>query len=74
MVETLSVTRTVSAQPIPATKDNEMLTVITLTDKPEMGNRERVCKGCQEWYRGWNFALCPSCERYRNRFAIVRAW
>jgi hypothetical protein len=52
-----------------------MLT-ITLTDKPEVGNLTRVCKNpsCGEYYRGWNFALCPSCERYRNRFAIVRAW
>jgi len=48
--------------------------IITLTEKPEMGNRERMCKGCGEGYRGWNFALCQECERERGRFTIVRAW
>lgn len=48
--------------------------IITIHTKPEMGNRERLCAGCGEMYRGWNFVLCQECERDRNAFIIVRAW
>ena len=47
--------------------------IVVITDRPEMGSRERVCHNCGEIYVGSNFVRCLDCER-NYAVTVVEAW
>lgn len=51
-----------------------MAKIITITEKPEQGRKQRVCHVCGEPYEGWNFVQCPDCERSGVEIEIHEAW
>ena len=48
--------------------------IVVITDRPEMGSRERACHICGEIYVGWNFVRCPDCVREEVPVTVVEAW